>query len=172
MNTNSIMNATNCAATRIASSLLWPLITLIQTGISVIKASVALPHRHICAYACLMLIPGQVAFAQAQDLRILLMAAVEGHPTVLARKLDIGASSAEVQGARWQYWPTPSLAVQQLNQAPLGTDRAVQQISVKQPLWTGGRLESQLSLAQARERAASAALQEAQRDIVLTPTEN
>jgi hypothetical protein len=31
------MNATNCAATRIASSLLWPLITLIQTGISVIK---------------------------------------------------------------------------------------------------------------------------------------
>jgi adhesin transport system outer membrane protein len=113
------------------------------------------------------------ASAQAQksdvdQLGVLLNAAVTDSPAVRARQSDVGAAQSEVETARWQFWPTPSISVQRPDKSLVaGTDRSVQILSLKQPLWTGGRLEAGVALASARQQVAEAAQQETRRDIAL-----
>ena len=110
----------------------------------------------------------QAQKVEADHLGALLNTAVTDSPAVRARQAEVGAAQSEVQTARWQFWPTPSISVQKPDQAQVaGTDRTVQIISLKQPLWTGGRLEAGVALAGARQQVAEAAQQEMRRDIAL-----
>jgi adhesin transport system outer membrane protein len=105
---------------------------------------------------------------EADHLGLLLNVAVTDSPAVRARQSELGAAQSEVQSARWQFWPTPSITVQKPDKAlQAGTDRSVQIVSLKQPLWTGGRLEAGVALASARQQVAEAAQQETRRDIAL-----
>jgi adhesin transport system outer membrane protein len=110
----------------------------------------------------------QAQKAEADHLGVLLNVAVTDSPAVSARKSEVGAAKSEVQTANWQFWPTPSISVQKPDKALVtGTDRSVQILSLKQPLWTGGRLEAGVALASARQQVAEAAQQETRRDIAL-----
>ncbi|PUE48505.1 hypothetical protein B9Z45_16135 [Limnohabitans sp. 2KL-17] len=105
---------------------------------------------------------------EVDHLRALLQAAVTDSPVIRARESEVGAAQSEVQTARWQFWPTPSISVQKPDKAlVIGTDSSVQILSLKQPLWTGGRLEAGVALASARQQVAQAAQQETRRDIAL-----
>jgi adhesin transport system outer membrane protein len=110
----------------------------------------------------------QAQNVEADHLGALLNVAVTDSPAVRARKSEVGAAKSEVQTANWQFWPTPSISVQKPDKALVtGTDRSVQTFSLKQPLWTGGRLEAGVALASARQEVAEAAQHETRRDIAL-----
>ncbi len=102
------------------------------------------------------------------DLRAALAVAMVEHPTLRAREADVRATESDIEGARWQFWPTPSVNVARPNRALIaGTDRAVTSVSLRQPLWTGGRLTAALAYATARNQTAEAVRAEARRDIAL-----
>lgn len=118
------------------------------------------------ALLCTVCVP-----AIAQDishLRSALAVAVVDHPVLRAREADVRASLSDVQAARWQYWPTPSVNVSRPDRALIaGTDRSVTTVSLRQPLWTAGRLSATVAYAGARHQTAEAVREEARRDIAL-----
>lgn len=102
------------------------------------------------------------------DLRDLLVTAMEQHPSLRARQLDVNAAASDAAAVRWQYGPTPSFSVQHPDKALVaGMDRRIEQIGLKQPLWTGGRLQALSDQTQARQQAVQAGWREARRDIAL-----
>lgn len=102
------------------------------------------------------------------DLRAALAVATLEHPTLRAREADVRATQSDVEAARWQYWPTPSVSVARPDRALIaGTDRAVTTLSLRQPLWTGGRLSAAVAYAGARKQTAEATREETRRDIAL-----
>ncbi|MDB5966653.1 MAG: outer rane efflux protein [Polaromonas sp.] len=90
--------------------------------------------------------------------------AIQMHPSVASRRAGLNAADAEIQAARQQYYPTPSLQLRQ-NFNESGTVFALQQ-----PLWAGGRIDAGLNAANARSTAASAAIYEAQTALGLRAT--
>ena len=119
-------------------------------------------------FAGLGLCSGEVLGQAVSDLRGALAVADLEHPTLRAREADVRAAQSEVDAARWQYWPTPSVSVSRPDRALIaGTDRAVTTLSLRQPLWTGGRLSAAVAYAGARNQTAEATREEARRDIAL-----
>jgi adhesin transport system outer membrane protein len=97
-----------------------------------------------------------------------LAVAVREHPALRAKRSELTATQSDVEAARWQYWATPTVSVSKPDKAFIaGTDRSVSTVGVRQPLWTGGRLEAGVSYAQARHQTAQASLEETRRDIAL-----
>lgn len=105
---------------------------------------------------------------EISHLRTALSVAVEAHPALLAKKLETRAAEAEVKAARWQYWPTPVISWSLPNKSLIdGADKSVYSVGIKQPLWTGGRLEASVRYAQARNQTAHASFEESRRDIAI-----
>lgn len=94
----------------------------------------------------------------------LTLSALEQHPSLRASSARQEAAKSKVEAARWQFWPTPSVGVERLQSDPSETrqgDKTVGVVRIQQPLWTGGRLtsnlqraESEVLLAQAETEAA------------------
>lgn len=93
------------------------------------------------------------------DLDELVRRAVELHPQVLASRASVDRASADVDNARWQFFPVPSLGAEQLH----GERQA--SFSLRQPIWTGGRLTSDLALANARRDVAIMSVDEARHEL-------
>jgi adhesin transport system outer membrane protein len=70
------------------------------------------------------------------------------------------AAQAGIEGARWQFYPTPSIAVEQASSSSrdisYGGDNHVTTLRLQQPLWTGGRLTGNLNKAEANALIAQA----------------
>jgi len=90
--------------------------------------------------------------------------AIQTHPSVASKRAGLNAAEAEIQAARYQYYPTPSLQLRQ-NRNELATVLALQQ-----PLWAGGRIDAGLDAASARSKAARASIHEAQTALALRAT--
>jgi adhesin transport system outer membrane protein len=94
----------------------------------------------------------------------LLATAAMEHPSVAAASAKAGAAAADLSGARWQFYPTPSVSVE--NARTESTDRSylgdgtVSIIRLQQPLWTGGRLTAGVDKGEANLRLNQAALAE------------
>ena len=102
------------------------------------------------------------------NLQMALDRAMAEHPMIRARRADVDAAGADVDAARWQYWPTPSLTFERPNKALVqGGDKSVTTFSLKQPLWTGGRLDAFMAQTEAKREAALALREETRRDIAL-----
>jgi outer membrane protein, adhesin transport system len=106
--------------------------------------------------------------SQKTDLGTLMAIATTEHPMVRSKLAEVEAANSERKGALWQYWPTPSINLQRPDKALTpGTDRNVQILNLRQPLWSGGRLDAQVTQAEARIRMATARSQEARREVAL-----
>lgn len=119
---------------------------------------------------------GGLAFAQTDvnprlDLQALIALATTTHPAIQAQQSLVGAAQEGVTSARWQYFPTPSVSVQ--NAASDGKDlsytgdKTVTILGLNQPLWTGGRIEAGIQRAQANSQSAAASLAESQQQLAL-----
>lgn len=88
----------------------------------------------------------------------LIRAALAHHPSLRAQAGMGDAARAGVEGAKWQYWPTPSVGVEHTNtnDPVYRGDNTVTTLRLQQPLWTGGRLDGNLSKAEAQNLAAQA----------------
>lgn len=90
------------------------------------------------------------------------------HPSLAALRGELAAAQEEVASAQWRFWPTPSINREQADRPALvGTDRQTTVARLRQPLWTGGRLQAELSQAEAGRAASEARLAEGQRDLSL-----
>lgn len=95
------------------------------------------------------------------------------HPSLRAQRALGASANAAVEGARWQFYPTPSIGFEQVGSDlpdpsyPSSGDKSVTTVRLQQPLWTGGRLTAGLDKAQAAVLANQAALEGARQDLAL-----
>ncbi|MFD1559194.1 TolC family protein [Paraburkholderia silviterrae] len=89
--------------------------------------------------------------------------ALASHPDIVGKEYSLDAAEANVQGAKWQRFPTLGVEAGKANDgSPRFTD-----ISVTQPIWTGGRITGGIASAEASKDAASAGVDEARQDVLL-----
>lgn len=77
------------------------------------------------------------------------------YPSIQSSRYIIQGADASLDGAKWNYFPTPSVDVSQ------GSGRTGTTIRLDQPLWTGGKLDAAYDIAQSRKNEAEFALDEA-----------
>lgn len=91
----------------------------------------------------------------------LVAAAAWTHPLIDARRADVAGARADVDAARWQYFPQPSLQTDYTE----GDNATV--FRLQQPLWAGGRLDADYDFALAGSGTAERTLEETQFDMAL-----
>lgn len=113
------------------------------------------------------------ALCQAAPLPLeaLIDATLQTHPAVQAQRAQQGAAQAEVEAARWQFFPTPSVSVEKANAGRddinYGGDSTVSTVRLQQPLWTGGRLSAGKRRAEAGVAVSQGALDETREQLAL-----
>jgi adhesin transport system outer membrane protein len=116
---------------------------------------------------------GSPSHAAAAPLTLegLIASTLQTHPAVQAQRAQQGAAQAEVDGARWQFFPTPSISVEK---AAAGShdinyqgDKTVSTMRLEQPLWTGGRLTAGKERAEAGVQVSQGALDETREQLAL-----
>lgn len=111
------------------------------------------------------------SLSYAESLEQLISDALLDHPAIQNQKAQKAAAEANVETAKWQFYPTPSINVQSKYSAK--TDRSYQgdpasaTLALQQPLWTGGQLTAGLNKANASVVFSNAALEEARLQIAL-----
>ena len=108
----------------------------------------------------------------ADTLEQLITDALLDHPAIQNQQAQKAAAEASVETAKWQFYPTPSLNVQNKYNNPKTDpsyrgDPAAVTLDLQQPLWTGGQLRAGLNKANAGVVLANAALEEARLQIAL-----
>jgi adhesin transport system outer membrane protein len=113
------------------------------------------PHIFPCLLVALVgWSPGALS---AQTLRVLIADSLAHHPAMHGQAAKIRGAEAGLTGARSQFFPTPSLSIERGDGQPGERESTGMQLSLTQPLWTGGRLTSQLMMAEADVLVAHAA---------------
>jgi adhesin transport system outer membrane protein len=90
-----------------------------------------------------------------------LLQLIEVYPPVVAARSQLQSANAELDSANWNFYPTPSVAIERSDKTVIGTlNQDTRFLRLQQPLWTGGRLSAQVKRAEAQQKQASSALQE------------
>ncbi len=114
--------------------------------------------------------PG-MAFNDTELLPELLREGIADAPQVDIARARMEQSRANVQSAKWQLWPTPSVSVELVDASATdgnyAGDDMVTVLRIQQPIWTAGRLSADLDQAQAQLDASFASLGEAQLQLSL-----
>lgn len=90
----------------------------------------------------------------AKEVKTLLEVAYKHYPSIQASRQLILGADAQVESAKWNYFPTPSVDVSQRSGRNGSTFR------VDQPLWTGGKLDAMSDLAVSKQEEAQYTLGE------------
>jgi outer membrane protein, adhesin transport system len=136
-----------------------------RLGFPVQRARVLNPtyKKVACAAAAVSLSLGStMAQAQAWSFPQVAKEALATHPAILGKQSASTAAQADLEGASWQRYPTPTLEA--------GTDyRGVRTslFRIQQPIWAGGRITGGIDAAKSRFQASEKAVNEAQQDVVL-----
>lgn len=102
------------------------------------------------------------------EARTLIREALDTHPAVLAARQAQDSARFEVEGARWQFYPTPSIGYEAASRQTSATaNQRSGVMRLQQPLWTGGRLTFQLDRALASEQVSGSAVEVERRDVAL-----
>ena len=86
--------------------------------------------------------------------------ALADSPAIQARLGELRAAGFELEGAQWARYPSLTGEVQ-------ASDTAQAVLQLQQPLWTGGRIGSQITLATENRDAAAAAVRETEQQLLL-----
>ena len=97
--------------------------------------------------------------------------AISTHPAISAKRADFNAAEADVQTARWQYFPTPSISARS-NVAASQVNGMISNTSMilQQPLWAGGRLDAGLNKASSQARSVDMSITETQHSLAVSVT--
>lgn len=86
-------------------------------------------------------------------------AVLQAHPLVQARREEAKAAQSDLQAARWQYAPTPSVTHDTLR----GQSASVMRLS--QPVWDGGKIASGIQQATIRAELIQTSLHEVEHEL-------
>ena len=104
-------------------------------------------------------------------LESLILESIHTHPSVLAQKDSKAAALSQVQAAKWQYYPTPSFAVDAIqangNDSIYQGDDMSWTFGLSQPLYTGGTLKANIDNALAGVSIAEVDLYDQQQSVAL-----
>ena len=93
------------------------------------------------------------------------------HPQVAVQSAALRAANAGVEGAQWQFYPTPSITMENAQVSASDTsyrgDQQVSTLGLRQSLWNGGRLSANLDKARANASLNSALLAESRLQLAL-----
>ena len=110
-------------------------------------------------------LPGQGALPP------LMAEALARHPQVRMQQALASAAGIDVDSARWQYFPTPSVSMERANStndpALVNRDDPVTTVRLSQPIWTGGKLGANVTRATELKQSKEAAVQEARQQLSL-----
>ena len=110
-------------------------------------------------------LPGQGALPP------LMAEALARHPQVRMQQALASAAGIDIDSARWQYFPTPSLSVERANSsndpALVNRDDPVTIVRLSQPVWTGGKLGANVTRATELKQSKEAAVQEVRQQLSL-----
>jgi len=118
-------------------------------------SGVALLSAHAASLAAV----GSVGPTGPLGIAELTQATLAQHPAVRSADSRVVASQSELDAAKWQFWPAPSIGFERLQsggpESGVG-DKTVGVFRLQQPLWTGGRLTAGLAKAESTNRRAVA----------------
>lgn len=101
----------------------------------------------------------------------LLTLTFQGNPGLQSQERLVQASRADMEGAMYQFFPTPSIASEQVNAAAndvnYSRDKNVTTLRLQQPLWTGGRLTAGFERARAASEVSRASMEEVRQQLAL-----
>lgn len=109
----------------------------------------------------------------SQSLPELMEGVLSTHPTLRSQRALGESAKQGVEAAQWQFYPTPSIAFEQVDAGPQDQsypptgDKNTTTLRLQQPLWTGGRLTAGLDKAQAAEKVSLATLQVTRQELAL-----
>lgn len=99
------------------------------------------------------------------SLRCLMVEAARFNPSVRSKLKEVDAAQEAVTGAKWQFFPTPSItSYDYKNGTTKGTNTVA---SLIQPIWTGGRLLGDLNVAEGQLKVSQAVVDEARYSVAL-----
>jgi len=102
------------------------------------------------------------------EARVLIREALQTYPSVLAARRAQDSAQFDVQTARWQFYPTPSVGFEAASRkASSATNQQSGFVRLRQPLWTGGRLTRQVDRAVANEQISGSQVEEERRELAL-----
>ena len=112
------------------------------------------------------------AHVQAQQsLEALLERAVSTHPSVQGQRSQKAVAASELDYARQQFFPTPSLSIEQVSAGQRDPsylqDANVKIFRLQQPVWTHGRLDAGVEKAQASADMAAQSYEDARQQLAL-----
>ncbi|NBX55507.1 MAG: hypothetical protein EBT70_10665 [Betaproteobacteria bacterium] len=101
----------------------------------------------------------------------LMAEALARHPQVRMQQALASAAGVDIDSARWQYFPTPSLSVERANAtndpALVYRDDPVATLRISQPIWTGGKLGANVTRANELKQGKDASVLEARQQLSL-----
>lgn len=95
-------------------------------------------------------------FAENDSVDKLIDNTLKNHPSIQMSRQTLKGSQAQVNSAKWGYFPTPSVDVSQGAQGRRGVT-----LRLDQPLWTGGKLDAAVDIAKSQETESLYSLDEA-----------
>jgi adhesin transport system outer membrane protein len=125
-------------------------------------------HSLQCLACLAILLP---SFCRAETLEQLISSALLDYPTIQVQQAQKQAAEAGVDSAAWQFFPTPSIAIENVQTSASdpsyqGDDTATT-LRLQQPIWTGGRLTAGLKKAEANVITSQATLDEVRQQLAL-----
>jgi outer membrane protein, adhesin transport system len=135
-------------------------------------------NKHLLFHSFLLVSLGATASAAwgqkapaAGVLPGLMAEALARHPQVRMQQALASAAGVDVDSARWQYFPTPSLSVERANAtndpALVNRDDPVSTLRISQPIWTAGKLGANVTRANELKQGKEASVQEARQQLAL-----
>ena len=104
--------------------------------------------------------------------QLLIRETLSTHPAMRGQEFLMQSSQANVDAAKWQFYPTPSLSAEQgrfdASDPTYQGDNRVYTMRLQQPLWTGGRLTAGLDKARANEESSKGSAQEVAQNLTLS----
>ncbi len=106
-----------------------------------------------------------LSIADTMTLQDALSLSIRSHPAVAAKKNEYMASESALEGSLYQRYP--SISAQSTATPINGSPSRMNSLRLEQPLWTGGRVTSQIESATARLGSAKSSLNEVEQDMVI-----
>lgn len=114
-----------------------------------------------CPTLILFLLWNMPTFAiDTMDIHGLIDKAVHHHPAVGAAAAEHRVSQENLNAAKYNLYPTPSVSTNYMNQ-----DGATSRVGIRQPLWTGGKLTANINQSLYNEKASEVGIFEQQNTV-------
>lgn len=108
----------------------------------------------------LLVVISHNSWAGPESLDLLIREALDKNPLVLQKKSELMVSANELEAAEWGRFPTLGITGQT---ADSGANNS--SVKIEQPLWTGGKLSAQISIAQSAKKSANADLDDTKQQL-------